>query len=85
MSEINNLSRQIYFINLTYYFNNKIIRPINSTGFKAPLHFYRDIFDDIIQLPKAEDQKNFKVDLNKITRGNPKKKSEDQIKTRKNI
>ena len=51
-------------------------------GFKAPLHLYRDILNSNIKVAKVqEDQKQFKLELNEITRGNPQKKSEDQIKT----
>ena len=86
MSEIKDLSRQIDLNNLTYYFKNKSVSPINFTGFKASLHLYRDIFDGNIELEKAEeDQKQFKLDLNEVTKGNPKKQSKDQIKTIENI
>ena len=65
---------------------DKSISPINFIGFKAPLHLYRDIFDGNIILAKAEeDQKQFKSDLNEMTRGNTQKKSVDQIKTIENI
>ena len=85
MSETNDLSKQIDLNNLTYYFRDKIISPINFIGFKAPLHLYRDIRDGNIKLAKAkEDQNQFKLTLNEITRGNPKK-TEGQIKTRENI
>ena len=50
------------------------------------MHFYIDIFDGNIKLAKAEeDQEQFKSDLNEMRRGNPKKKSADQIKTIENI
>ena len=86
MSEIKYLSRQINLNNLTYYFKSKSISPMNFTGFKAPLHFYGDIYNGNIKLAKAEeDQEQFKLDLNEITRENPKKRSADQIKTIENI
>ena len=75
MSEIEYLSRQIDLNNLSYYFKNKRISPVNFIGLKAPLHLYRDIFNGNRELEKAEkDQNQFKSDLNQITRGNPKKK-----------
>ena len=84
--EIKYLSKQIDHNNLTYYFKDKSNSPINFIGFKAPLHLYRDIFDGNIILAKAEeDQKQFKSDLNEMTRGNTQKKSVDQIKTIENI
>ena len=50
------------------------------------MHLCRDIYDGNIELAKAEkDQGQFKLDLNEITRGNPKKKPADQIKTIENI
>ena len=61
MNEINYLSRQIHLNNSTYYFKNKIVSPINFIGFKAPLHLYRDIFDDNIELPKKKNENNFKM------------------------
>ena len=86
MSKIKLLSKQIDLSNLTYYFKNKSIRLINFIGFKVSLHLYRDIFDGNIELAKAEkDEKQFKLDLNEIAKGNPKKNSEDQIKTTKSI
>ena len=86
MNEIKGLSRQIDFNNSTYQFKSKSISPINFIGFKAPLHLYRDIFDGNIILAKAEEnQKQFKSDLNEMTRGNTQKKSVDQIKTIENI
>ena len=85
ISEIKNLSRKNDLNTLTYYFKNKS-NPINFIGFQAPLHLYRDIFNGNIKLAKAEkDQKQFKSDLNEITRGNPNKKSADQIKIIENI
>ena len=82
MSEINNLGRQTDLNNLTYYFQDKIVSPVNFIGFKAPLHLYRDTFDVNIELAKAEEeQKQFKIDLNEIARGNPKKKSKRSNKS----
>ena len=81
MNEIKDSSKQIDLNNLTCYFKNKSISPINVIGFKVPLHLYGDIFDGNIELAKAEeDQKQFKLDLNEIKKENPKKTSEDQIK-----
>ena len=41
-------------------------------GKGLPLHLYRDIFNANVEVPKPEEnQKQFKSDLNKITRGNP--------------
>ena len=86
MSKISNQTSKIDLNNWTYYFKSKSISPINFIGFKAPLHLCRDIYDGNIELSKAEkDQGQFKLDLNEITRGNPKKKPAVQIKTIENI
>ena len=86
MNEINDLSIQIDFNNLNFYFKVKIISPINFIGFKASLQLNRYMFNGAIKLRKSEeDQKQFKVDLIEITTANHKKKSEDQTKTIKNI
>ena len=86
MSEIKDLSRQIDLNYLTYYFKSKSISLINFIGFKVPLHLYRDRLNGNAKLAEVEkEQKQFKTELNEKTRGNPKKKSEDQIKTIENI
>ena len=75
MREIKDLSKKIDHDDLTYYFKDKGISPINFVGFKAPLHLYRDILNGNIELAKAEeDQEQFKSNLNEITRRNPKEK-----------
>ena len=86
MSEIKDLSKQIDLNNLTYFFKDKSISPINVIGFKAPLHLHRDIFNGNTELAKAEeDQEQFESVLKEITRGNPRKKSEHQVKTIKTL
>ena len=44
MTEIKDLSKQIDLNNLSYYFKDKSISPINFTDFRGPLHLYRDIY-----------------------------------------
>ena len=44
MGEIQNLSKQINFNNLIYYFKNES-GPKIFIGFKGPLHFYKSIKD----------------------------------------
>ena len=78
MGLIRDLSEQIDFNNLSDYFKSKDI--------KGPLTIYRSIFDGDIPIEDTEkDQNQFKLDLNEITRGNPKHKLEDQMNTIKNI
>ena len=43
MGKIYNMSKQIDFTNLTYYFKSKDITPINFVGFKTPLHIYENV------------------------------------------
>ena len=79
------MSKLISIISLNYFKSNAS-SPINFIGFKGPLHLYRNIFEGNIKLKKAEEnQKQFKSQLNEITRGNPINKSEDQLNTIKNI
>ena len=85
MSEIQDIAKQIDFNNLTYYFTDLNLAPINFIKFKGPMHIYNDIKNGNTPIEKIEeDQKQFKLELNEI-RKNPKKKSADQIKTIKNI
>ena len=44
MGKIQNLSKQINFNNLIYYFKNES-GPKIFIGFKGPLHFYKSIKD----------------------------------------
>ena len=62
MNEIQNLSEQIDFDNLTYYFKGKSA-PKGFIGFKGPLDFYKNINEDYITIKKAEQNKN---NLNQI-------------------
>ena len=65
MSEINDLSKKIDYNNLTYYFKDNGISPINVIGFKTSLHLYWDIFNDNIKAAKVEEyQKQFKSNIN---------------------
>ena len=78
MEEIQDLSKQIDFSNLTYHYKGKN-DPNNFIGFKGPLKFYRSI-----TLEKAEEQqKEYKSNINEIIITS--KKSENQISEMKNI
>ena len=86
IGEIYNISKQIDFSNLTYYFEDKNITPINFIGFRGPMHIYNDIKDGNISIEKIEeDQKEFRLSFNKIATENPKKNSKDNLNTIKNI
>ena len=83
--EKRDLSRQIDFKNLTYYFKIEDSIPINFLSFKTRLYLYRNIFDGNIELAKSDkDKVQFKSDLNEIRRGNPRNKSKGQLIIMKN-
>ena len=78
-----NLSKQIDFNNLTYYFKGESA-PKNFIDFKGPLDFYKNIKAGYIKLEKVEGkQKKFKSGLNEILKGGYK--SEKTKKCNKNI
>ena len=52
MNEIQNLSEQIDFDNLTYYFKGKSA-PKGFIGFKGPLDFYKHINEGYITVKKS--------------------------------
>ena len=60
MNEIKDLSRQVDFNSLTYYFKSKDSSPINViiifiiNFIKAPLHLYRSILSGNTELAKTE-------------------------------
>ena len=84
--EIYNISKEIDFSNLTYYFKSPNIAPINFIGFRGPLNIYNKIENDNISIKKIEKhQKQFKSKLNEVTTGNPRHKSKYQLDTIKNV
>ena len=60
MNDIKDLSTQVYFNSLTYYFKSKDSSPINViiifiiNFIKAPLHLYRSILNGNTELAKTE-------------------------------
>ena len=86
MGKIYNISKQIDFNNLTYKLKDKNLTPINFIGFRGPLSIYENIKNGKISIEKAkENQKQFELNLNAITTGNPKTKSKDRLDTMENI
>ena len=76
IGEIYNMSKQIDFKNLADYFKSKGITPINFVGFRGPMHIYNNIKTGNTSIEKLEeDQKQFKSNLNEITRRNFENKS----------
>ena len=72
MKEIHDLSKQIYFNNLTYHYKGKIPSK-KCIAFKGPLNFYNTIREGYTTLEKAEEeQKEFKHEINDIVRGKKK-------------
>ena len=66
MEEIQDLSKQIDFNNLTYCYKGNTA-PKTFIGFKGPLVVYENIKEGCITLEKAEEeQKEFKLEINKI-------------------
>ena len=64
MGQMYDLSKEIDFNNLTYYFKSKCITPISSIGFRGPLHLYKNIFNGDTNIEKAEKhQEQFKFDF----------------------
>ena len=65
MTEIQDLSKQTDFINLTYHYKSKIPSK-NFTALKGWLNFYNTIREGYITLEKAEEeQKEFKNEITK--------------------
>ena len=54
MGEIQNLSKQINFNNLTYFFQSNS-DPKRIIGFRGPLGFYKSIKDSYTTQEKAEE------------------------------
>ena len=85
MFEINKLSEEIDFNNLTYFYTGKIA-PKCFVRFKVPLIIYNDIKNGRVSLQKEEKiQEDFQLELNEILKENPNYKSKDQVSTIKNI
>ena len=77
--EIQDLSKQINFNNLSYHYTGKNDLK-KLIGFKGLLNFNRSIKESNITLEKPEEQqREFKSESNKIVKGS--KTSEDQTST----
>ena len=82
IGEIYKMSKQIDFNNLTYYFKDQNIDPINFINFNSPIHIYNKIKYGNIPIQKfEEDQKQFKSKLNEATARNPNYKPKVQLDT----
>ena len=86
IGEIYKMSKQIDFNNLTYYFKDQNIDPINFINFNGPIQTYNKIKYGNIPIQKfEEDQKQFKSKLNEATARNPSYKPKVQLDTQENI
>ena len=84
MDEILKMSREINYSNLVYDFKGPT-PSINFAIFGGPMYSYNQLKNNEKTLQQAEEQqKYFKKDLNQITSGNSKHKSEKQSYTIKN-
>ena len=81
-----NLEKRIKLDNLIYKYKTEGISPKDFTNYQNPTELYKDLRDGNIN-PKEvlKDQLNFKLDLGKIEKGNPKSKSKDQISVIQNV
>ena len=76
IDEIQNLSKQTDFNNLTCYFKGKSA----PKAFHGPLGFYKNIKEGYITLEKAEEkQKEFTSDLNEILKGRYQSENEKSV------
>ena len=86
LDEIQELSREIDYENLSYDFTTKASGPINFTGYNGPFTIFKKIRDGDISLKMAEeDQKDFKREFGQIKSGNPDHESGKQLYTIKNV
>ena len=86
MDEIQKLSDEINFNDLTYHFTGPSLASVDFIGLRGPLNIYHEIKNSNISIKKAKkDQKKFKSRLSKITSRNPKCRKEYQLDAIQNI
>ena len=85
MDEILKMRDKIDFSNLTYNFKGQTAS-IDFGKFGSPMYIYGHMENGDTTLQQIEkQQKDFKKELNEITSGNPKHKSEMQLHTIKKV
>ena len=85
MDKILETRNKIDFSNLIYDFKGETTS-IDCAKFEGPVYIYDDMKDGKTTLQQVEKQKkDFKKELNEITSGNPKHKSNDQLHIMKNV
>ena len=85
MDEILEMSRETNYNNLVYNFKGPTA-PISFTRCGGPMYTYNQLKNGDTTLQQVEkQQKDFKKELNEITSGNPKHKSDNQLYVIKNV
>ena len=85
MDGILEMSREINYNKLVYNFKGPT-SSISFTRFGGPMYTYNQLKSGDTTLQQAEkQQKDFKKELNEITSGNPKHKSDNQLNVIKNV
>ena len=86
LNEIRELSKEIDCKNLNNNITTKANGSINFIKFKGPFSHFEKIRDGDISLKMAEEgQQKFRREFGQIKSGNPKRKSEMQLHTIKNV
>ena len=85
MDEIQEMSREIDYNNLTYIFKG-LTYPISFAKSGGPMYVYNQLKNGEKTLQQAEkEQKDFQKELNEITSGNQSHKSNNQLYVIKNV
>ena len=86
LDEIQKISKEINFNNLTYHFKDSRISPINFIKSKGPFNIFKIIRGVNKTLQEIEeDQERLKLNLRAITSAIPKHKEKYQLDTTKNV
>ena len=86
LAEIQKNNPPIDFNNLTFNFKDPKHAPISFIKFKGPNRIFKTIHDgDIFVKDVEKEQEKFKSDIGEIKKGNPMRKSPEQIQAISNI
>ena len=85
-SEFRNLQKRTDPDNLIYKYKTEQRSPKDFKNYQNPIDLFKHLRDGSIDPKKVlKNQINFKSDLGKIIKGNPKRKPEDQISVIKSV
>ena len=85
MDKILEMTKEINYNNLVYHFKGPT-NPINFAIVGSPMYTYDQLKNGDTTLQRVEkQQKDFKKELNEITSGNPKYKSNNQLYVIENV